>query len=168
MCKSLGLIHGIDRKAGVATLESMVEHQMNALTMRPYQRTVLAEGMIADDRLEDAMASVDRAIEQIERPGWRERSHYAEALRVKATILELQGERSQSETCLQASLTVAREQQAKSWELRTATTYARVLDARGRRGEALELLQPIYDWFTEGFGTRDLREAKALLEELGG
>ena len=80
----------------------------------------------------------------------------------------MKGKQSQSETCLQASLTVAREQQAKSWELRTATTYARMLNARGRRGEALELLQPIYDWFTEGFSTRDLQEARALLEELRG
>ena len=114
------------------------------------------------------MASVEQAIAQIERPGWLERSHYAEALRVKAMILELQGERSQSEICLQASLTVAREQQAKSWELHTATTYARALNARGRRGEALDLLQPVYDWFTEGFSTRDLQEARALLEELRG
>ena len=55
---------------------------------------------------------------------------------------------------------------AKSWELRTATSYARLMRDQGRVGEAHELLAPVYAWFTEGFGTKDLKEAKALLEEL--
>ena len=65
-----------------------------------------------------------------------------------------------------AALTIARRQQAKSWELRTATSYARLLRDQGRVREAHDLLAPIYGWFTEGFGTKDLMEAKALLEEL--
>ena len=65
-----------------------------------------------------------------------------------------------------ASLDWAREQQAKSWELRTSTTYARLMQSQDRKTEARELLKPIYDWFTEGFDTKDLKEAKALLEEL--
>ena len=65
-----------------------------------------------------------------------------------------------------ASLDWARQQQAKSWELRTATSYARLMRDQGRAREARELLAPIYGWFTEGFGTKDLKDAKALLEEL--
>ena len=65
-----------------------------------------------------------------------------------------------------ASLDVARQQQAKSWELRTATSLARLWQNQGKPCEARELLAAIYGWFTEGFDTKDLREAKALLEEL--
>jgi predicted ATPase len=63
--------------------------------------------------------------------------------------------------------TVARQQQAKSWELRAAMSMARLWRNQGKRDEARELLAPVYGWFTEGFDTRDLKEAKALLEALG-
>jgi predicted ATPase len=64
------------------------------------------------------------------------------------------------------ALSVARKQQAKSWELRAAISMARLWRDQGKRDEARELLAPVYGWFTEGFDTRDLKEAKALLEEL--
>jgi predicted ATPase len=64
------------------------------------------------------------------------------------------------------ALRVARRQQAKSHELRTATSLARLLGEQGRRAEAHELLAPVYGWFTEGFDTADLKQAKALLGEL--
>jgi predicted ATPase len=64
------------------------------------------------------------------------------------------------------ALAVARQQQAKSWELRVAMSMARLWRDQGKRDEARELLAPVYGWFTEGFDTRDLKEAKALLEEL--
>ena len=64
------------------------------------------------------------------------------------------------------SLEVARQQQAKSWELRAAMSLARLWRDQGKVPEARELLAPVYGWFTEGFDTRDLKEAKALLEEL--
>jgi class 3 adenylate cyclase/predicted ATPase len=67
-----------------------------------------------------------------------------------------------------AALAISRRQQAKSWELRTATSYARLLRDQGRVREAHDLLAPVYGWFTEGFGAKDLKEAKALLDELGG
>ena len=66
----------------------------------------------------------------------------------------------------QASLAWAREQQAKSWELRTSTSLARLWETQGKRKQAHDLLAPIYGWFTEGFDTKDLKEAKALLGEL--
>ena len=64
------------------------------------------------------------------------------------------------------ALAIARRQQAKSWELRTATSYARLVRDQGRASEAHDLLAPIYGWFTEGFGTKDLIDAKTLLDEL--
>ena len=64
------------------------------------------------------------------------------------------------------ALAVAREQQAKSWELRTAMSMARLWRDQGKRDEARDLLAPVYGWFTEGFDTLDLKEAKALLDEL--
>jgi predicted ATPase len=66
-----------------------------------------------------------------------------------------------------ASLDWARRQQAKMWELRTSTSLARLWQRQGKRQEAYELLAPVYDWFTEGFDSKDLLEAKALLAELG-
>jgi predicted ATPase/class 3 adenylate cyclase len=73
---------------------------------------------------------------------------------------------SQAEACFQQALAIARQQQAKSWELRAATSLARLWQQQGQRAKAYDLLAPIYGWFTEGFDTADLREAKALLEEL--
>ena len=68
----------------------------------------------------------------------------------------------------EGALAVAREQQAKSWELRAAMSLARLWRDQGKVQQASELLAPVYGWFTEGFDTRDLKEAKALLEELAG
>jgi predicted ATPase len=73
---------------------------------------------------------------------------------------------AKAEAYFQLALTVAREQQAKSWELRAAMSMARLWRDQGKRDEARELLAPVYSWFTEGFDTRDLKEAKALLEQL--
>jgi predicted ATPase len=74
----------------------------------------------------------------------------------------------EAEVCFQQALAVARRQLAKSWELRAATSLARLWQRQGKRAAAHELLTPVYGWFTEGFDTADLREAKALLEGLGG
>jgi len=73
---------------------------------------------------------------------------------------------ARAEAYFTTALAIARRQQAKSWELRTATSYARMLRDQGRGREADDLLAPVYGWFTEGFDTKDLREAKALLDEL--
>jgi predicted ATPase len=73
---------------------------------------------------------------------------------------------AKAEDYFMRALTVARRQQAKSWELRAAMNLARLRRDQGRPEEAYELLAPVYKWFTEGFDTRDLKEAKALLEAL--
>jgi predicted ATPase len=73
---------------------------------------------------------------------------------------------AKAEAHFERAIAIAREQKAKSWELRAATSMARLWRDQGRRNEARDLLAPIYGWFTEGFDALDLKEAKALLEEL--
>jgi predicted ATPase len=73
---------------------------------------------------------------------------------------------AEAEACFQRALDVARLQEAKSLELRAAMSLSRLWQQQGKRAEAYELLAPVYGWFTEGFDTADLQEAKALLEEL--
>ncbi len=73
---------------------------------------------------------------------------------------------AEAETCFHQALAVARHQQAKSLELRAATSLARLWQSQDKRQAAYELLAPVYEWFTEGFDTADLQDAKALLEEL--
>jgi predicted ATPase len=75
---------------------------------------------------------------------------------------------AEAETWLRRALDIARRQQAESLELRAAMSLSRLWQRQGRRTEARELLAPIYGWFTEGFDTADLQEAKALLEEVSG
>ena len=76
------------------------------------------------------------------------------------------GQPAEAETCFQQALDMARRQQAKSLELRAAMSLGRLWQQQGKRAEAHELLAPVYGWFTEGFDTADLQEAKALLEAL--
>ena len=73
---------------------------------------------------------------------------------------------AKAEACFEHALAVARAQQAKSWELRAATSMARLWRDQGKRDQARDLLAPVYGWFTEGFDTLDLQEAKALLDAL--
>jgi predicted ATPase len=75
---------------------------------------------------------------------------------------------AKAEAYFERALAAARQQQAKSWELRAAMSMARLWRDQGKRDEARKLLAPVYGWFTEGFDTRDLKEAKALLNELVG
>jgi predicted ATPase len=76
------------------------------------------------------------------------------------------GRDEDAEAQLRASIDCARQQEAKSWELRSSTTLAELLAEHGQRDAARQLLAPIYNWFTEGFETKDLKEAKALLDQL--
>ena len=92
----------------------------------------------------------------------------AEAYRLQGAFLLRQAvpDVAQAEACFQQALAIARRQQAQSWELRAATSLAQLWQQQGKRAEARELLVPVYGWFTEGFDTADLQEAKVLLEEL--
>src|SRR5205823_13020006 len=90
----------------------------------------------------------------------------AEVHRVGGEIAIAAKSLAKAEAYFARALTVARQQQAKSWELRAAMSMARLWRDQGKRDEARELLAPVYGWFTEGFDTRDLKEAKVLLDEL--
>ena len=132
----------------------------------PYHRAVLAEGLALSGDIEGGLSLIEESLAQIARPGWEERSHLAEVMRLKGWMLQQQGKLAAAEENYLASLDVAREQKAKSWELRTSTSLARLWQSQGKRKEAFDLLAPVYNWFTEGFDTKDLKEAKALLEQL--
>jgi predicted ATPase len=132
----------------------------------PILKAWLAEGIALNGDVDGALRLIDQQIVQVERPGWGERFAYAEILRLKGWMLSLMGDREGAEREFFASLDWARRQQAKSWELRTATSIARLWQSQGKRRDAYDLLARVYGWFTEGFGTRDLQEAKALLKEL--
>ena len=99
-----------------------------------------------------------------------ERWYVAELHRLQGALLLHQGSSAvrQAEQCFQQALEVARGQQAKSWELRAAMSLSRLWQQQGKRQEAYALLAPVYSWFTEGFDTADLQEAKALLEDIEG
>jgi hypothetical protein len=127
---------------------------------------VLADAYLAARRPSEGLAAVDEAI------------HYAETAeirlaepelhRLKGELLLLAGApQSEAEKCLREAIAIAQRQEAKSWELRAATSLARLLRQQGKVEEAPKLLSEIYTWFTEGFDTADLKDAKALLEELG-
>ena len=77
------------------------------------------------------------------------------------------GSPHEAERCFQTAMDVARKQKAKLWELRAATSLARLWQSQGKRKDTDALLAPIYGWFAEGFDTRDVKEAEALLEQLG-
>jgi predicted ATPase len=93
----------------------------------------------------------------------------AEVYWLKGELLLRQAipDETHAETFLYHAMDIARQRQTKSWELRAATSLARLWQQQGKCAKAHALLAPIYDWFTEGFDTTDLHEAKALLEELG-
>ena len=132
----------------------------------PYAKTILAEGMAMLGELDNSLQLIQEQIDQVERIGWEEQYYYSESLRIKAWILTLKDDADGAEEAYLSSLDSAREQQAKSWELRTSTSLARLWQGQGKVKEAHQLLAPVYNWFTEGFGTKDLTDAKALLEEL--
>jgi predicted ATPase len=133
---------------------------------RPYFLALLAEAYGTIEQQETGLTALTEALTCAETTG--ERWYEAELYRLKGALLLQQSSDNQAEaeSCFQHSLDIARNQQAKSFELRTATSLARLWQRQGKRQEAHDLLAPVYHWFTEGFGTADLQEAKALLDEL--
>jgi predicted ATPase len=125
-----------------------------------------AEAMAGTGQSAEALDAIDRALARAERSA--ELWNQPELLRIKGEVLHQQGgdQFSAAEDCFRAALELAREQGALSWELRTATSLARFNCSQGRRQEARGLLSCVYNRFTEGFGTADLRTAKSLLHEL--
>ena len=131
----------------------------------PHSIALLAGAREIVGQLEEAVTLFDEALHIVERTG--ERWFAAELNRHKGQLLLQQGHSEAAEELYRRALSIAKEQEAKMWELRAAVTLARLRRDQGRRTEALDLLAPIYGWFTEGFDAPDLKQAEALLDELG-
>ncbi|MCZ6876166.1 MAG: hypothetical protein O7G88_21985, partial [bacterium] len=130
---------------------------------RPHFLSLLADVHRVMGQPEAGLTALTEALALIEKTG--ERYYEAELHRLKGGLLLQTGD-AEAETCFHQALDVARRQQAKSWELRAATSLARLWQRQDKRQEAYDLLAPVYGWFTEGFDTADLKDAKGLLEEL--
>jgi predicted ATPase/DNA-binding winged helix-turn-helix (wHTH) protein len=126
----------------------------------------LAEGLIAVGRIAEARRAVDEALERVDRN--EERWCIAELLRIKGEILLREGAGATAEDYFQQALDWARRQEALSWELRAATSLARLWHQNSKTAEASELLSAVYDRFTEGFDTADLTTARVLIDEFRG
>jgi class 3 adenylate cyclase/predicted ATPase len=132
-------------------------------TMSPLFMTALAEAEASAGRLDAGLARLDAELATIEQSG----QHWfdAEVHRTRGELL-LQRAPSDAETAFMRAIEIARNQQARTFELRAATSLARLWRDQNKRTEAHDLLAPVYGWFTEGFDTLDLKQAKALLEQL--
>ncbi len=131
----------------------------------PWYLALLAEGRSAVGEHESALQAVDEALGYVESAGGN--FYQAELHRLKGDILRAQG--ADSETAAQQYMEAvrrARSQNAKWWELRASTSLARLLQSQGKHEEARTTLEPVFDWFTEGFDAPDLAQAKSLLAEL--
>jgi predicted ATPase len=137
-----------------------------AETTRPYYLVLLAEAYRTTGELEEGLTVLTEALTLVDTTG--ERWYEPELHRLKGELLLPQSSSNQTEaeSCFHHAIAVAQNQQAKSFELRTATSLARLWQQQGKRQEAHDLLAPVYGWFTEGFDTADLQEAKALLDAL--
>jgi len=137
-----------------------------ATALMPYFLSSLASSQAEIGQVGDALHSIGEALTMVEntKQTWCE----AEVHRIEGEVALLGSHRAvaKAQECFERALSVARQQQAKSWELRTAMSMARLWRDQGKQYEARELLAPVYGWFTEGFDTRDLKEAKALLDDL--
>ncbi len=146
---------------GIATFEAT-----GVRTWMPYFLGLQAEAYGRAKRTDDGLGSVSEALalaEKTEEHCWR-----AELCRIKGELLLALSSKhhAEAERCFCQALDLARAQQAKSWELRAAMSLARLWQQQRKMTQARDLLTPIYGWFTEGFDTADLKDAKALLDEL--
>jgi predicted ATPase len=118
----------------------------------------LASAHVSVGETETGFGLLSEAIQAVEETG--ERVFEAELHRLRGDLLFRENRTSEAETEFYAALDIARMQHAKSWELRAAASFARLRRAQGRCAEAHDLLAPVYSWFTEGFDTPGLKEAK--------
>jgi predicted ATPase len=133
---------------------------------RSYYLALLAEAYGTMGQPEAGLIVLAEALTLADKTG--ERFYEPEIHRLKGALLQQQSadNHAEAQACFHRALDIARSQQAKSLELRAATSLSRLWQQQGKRNEARQLLAEVYSWFTEGFDTPDLREAKALLDEL--
>ena len=152
--------------------EGLAAHRLTgAEVILPHFLALMVEAFAKAGQVEEGLRVLDEALAVIHRNG--ERYYLAELYRIKGELLLLQATergpaQAAAEECFDQSIKIARQQKAKSWELRAVMSLARLYQDQNKRAEAHSLLEQIYRNFTEGFDTADLREAKALLDELAG
>ena len=148
-------------RQGLAALQAI-----NSQRARTYYLALLAEAYGRGNEVEEGLRVLAEALLVVDKTA--ERYWEAELYRLKGELLLQQAvpDQPQAEACFRQALDVARRQQAKSLELRAAMSLARLWQHQGRRDAARQLLAEVYGWFTEGFDTADLREARALLTAL--
>jgi predicted ATPase len=168
MLRGWALVQQGQAKAGIERLTHGLRtyRATGAEISRPYWLALLAEVHGILGKLEAGLTVLTEALALVDTTG--ERWCEPELYRLKGALLLQQSSDNQveTETCFHQSLDIARQQQAKSWELRATTSLAKLWQQQGKRKEAYDLLAPVYNWFTEGFDTADLQDAKALLDEL--
>ena len=151
---------GLDLLQGA--LETLHAQQYNLQITRVIG--ALAEGLRKTGQFEEALFTIDQATARAKNSGVE--FYLSELLRIKSQILAAQHDREPAMNCLTEALAVARAQSALAWELRSTMALARLLCEDGQRDQARHALALVYDRFTEGFETADLKLARALLEEL--
>ena len=150
--------------SAVACLREGLGSRLGTLRDRPYGLARLSEALARQGENKAALAAAREGLEAREKTGsrqWEPDLH-----RLAGVALCGLNRLEDAEHAFQEALRVARTQQAKAYELRAAMSLARLWGERGRRTEAREVLAPAYGWFTEGFETADLKEAKKLLDQL--
>jgi predicted ATPase len=155
---------GAAGEAVAAIREGLAPGRPVATIWHPFVASILAEALSRRGDYQEAHAAIRKGLDTMNATG--ERMWNAELYRVRGLVLLTENKQEESAVSFEQALQTAREQQAKSLELRAATSLARLWGEQGRRAEARELLAPVYGWFTEGFDTADLKEAKTLLDEL--
>jgi tetratricopeptide (TPR) repeat protein len=148
----------------VACSREGLASRLGARTFRPYGHASLAEALTRQGEHGAALAAARDGQKTQEETG--ERQWEPELHRLEGIALAGLNRPDEAQSALEEALRIARRQQAKAHELRAATSLARLWGERGRRAEARDLLAPVYGWFTEGFDTADLKEAKVLLDQL--
>jgi predicted ATPase len=150
----------------VITTGTKAYRSTGAIFLMPFYVCNLATAYAELGQFDDACRCLGEAMTAMETT--QERWCEAEIHRIAGEVALTSPERdtARAEACFERALNIARAQQAKSWELRAAMSMARLWCDQGKRDEARELLAPVYGWFTEGFDTLDLKQAKALLDEL--
>jgi predicted ATPase/DNA-binding SARP family transcriptional activator len=166
MCRGWALAQQGQTEEGIAQLREGLAaiRATGNEALGVFQRAILAEAHQRAGQAEEGLAVVAEALATKNHTG--ERFYEAEVHRLKGELLQMQGDEAEAEASFHRAIEVARQQQAKSWELRATVSLCRLWQSQGKREEARQMLAEVYDWFTEGFDTPDLKEAKALLEEL--
>jgi len=151
---------------GVSQINAALEIQLaiGLQVARPQSLAILTETLWHAGRTQEALDAVEEGLAVSERNG--ERYYDAELWRLKGELLKLQEATPEAEACFQKAIEIARQQAAKSLELRASTSLASLWQKQGKQKEAHRALSGIYEWFTEGFDTADLVDAKVLLAEL--